>query len=76
MKVLINLRRFSVVNKEICEPRPGDELVLATPQIVPLTVHVLLLLGLHDVLLLQALESEHGGGPGLSVTVLLVTREG
>ena len=45
---------------------PCYEVVSTRHQDVLLTEHVLLLLGLHDVLLLQALESEHGGGPGLS----------
>ena len=70
MKVLNNLRTGLSSNKASCQPRPGDELVLADPQVVPLAVHVLLLLGFHDVLLLQTLEGEHGGRLGLSVTVL------
>ena len=50
--------------------RPGDELVVAVSQVVPLTEHVLLLLGLHHVLLLQTLEGEHAGGVRLAVAVL------
>ena len=44
--------------------------MLAVTEVVPLTEHVLLLLGLHHVLLLQTLESEHTGRVDLAVSVL------
>ena len=50
--------------------RPDDELVSALAEVVPLAEDVLLLLGLHHVLLLQALQGEHTGGVRLTVAVL------